>query len=108
MSDRLREERTGEEKGEGEGDAPRLFAIPLMIHALWESPTKTGANSAFRTLSPQRPAGPTALNSVLYPRSASGAACSHSRTSPEKLHPSGWSQELVCISRLLFQSHTHT
>lgn len=45
MSDRLREERTGEEKGDGV--APRLFVIPLTISTPWLSPSETGATSAF-------------------------------------------------------------
>lgn len=51
MSDRLREERTREENGDGA--APRLFVIPLTIQAPRLSPSETGANSAFPT-SPHR------------------------------------------------------
>lgn len=47
MSDRLSEERTREEKGDGV--APRLFVIPLTIQAPRLSPSKTGASSAFPT-----------------------------------------------------------
>lgn len=44
MSDRLSEERTREEKGDGV--APRLFVIPLTIQAPRLSPSMTGASSA--------------------------------------------------------------
>lgn len=69
-----------------------MFVIPL-----WVSPITTAAKSAFQT-SPR--------SSLQAPQRRTPAR-SRSRTPPElnRRRPSGWPQELICISRLLFQLH---